>query len=180
MLRHEHRSYLGETFDIHGGGMDLIFPHHENEIAQSEGASGKPFSTYWLHNGFIKVDDEKMSKSLGNFFTIRDILKLYDPEVLRFFVLQSHYRSPLDYSEEGLKEARLAMNRPTKPSRRSAISLLPTRHSGQSRRKRINCPRKRRLFWRKSGCYPCASGREWTMISTQPAPWATSLKPSGR
>jgi cysteinyl-tRNA synthetase len=103
--------FLGETFDIHGGGEDLVFPHHENEIAQSEGASGKPFSRYWLHNGFIKVDHEKMSKSLGNFITIRDILKLYHPEVLRFFVLQSHYRSPLDYSEEGLKEARLAMNR---------------------------------------------------------------------
>ncbi|HET6489531.1 MAG TPA: cysteine--tRNA ligase [Syntrophales bacterium] len=103
--------FLGETFDIHGGGEDLVFPHHENEIAQSEGASGKPFARYWLHNGFIKVDHEKMSKSLGNFITIRDILKLYHPEVLRFFVLQSHYRSPLDYSEESLKEARLAMNR---------------------------------------------------------------------
>jgi cysteinyl-tRNA synthetase len=103
--------FLGETFDIHGGGEDLVFPHHENEIAQSEGASGKPFSKYWLHNGFIKVDHEKMSKSLGNFITIRDILKLYHPEVLRFFVLQSHYRSPLDYSEESLKEARLAINR---------------------------------------------------------------------
>ena len=103
--------FLGETFDIHGGGEDLIFPHHENEIAQSEGASGKPFSRYWLHNGFIKVNHEKMSKSLGNFITIRDILKLYHPEVLRFFVLQSHYRSPLDYSEEGLKEARVALNR---------------------------------------------------------------------
>jgi cysteinyl-tRNA synthetase len=103
--------FLGETFDIHGGGEDLVFPHHENEIAQSEGASGKPFARYWLHNGFIKVDHEKMSKSLGNFITIRDIIKLYDPEVLRLFVLQSHYRSPLDYSEEGLKESRLAMNR---------------------------------------------------------------------
>ena len=103
--------FLGETFDIHGGGEDLVFPHHENEIAQSEGASGKPFARYWLHNGFIKVDHEKMSKSLGNFITIRDILKQYHPEVLRFFVLQSHYRSPLDYSEDSLKEARLAMNR---------------------------------------------------------------------
>ncbi len=103
--------FLGETFDIHGGGEDLIFPHHENEIAQSEGASGKPFAKYWLHNGFIKVDHEKMSKSLGNFITIRDILNVYHPEVVRFFVLQSHYRSPLDYSEEALKEARAALNR---------------------------------------------------------------------
>ncbi|OPY07914.1 MAG: Cysteine--tRNA ligase [Syntrophaceae bacterium PtaB.Bin038] len=103
--------FLGETFDIHGGGEDLIFPHHENEIAQSEGASGKPFARYWLHNGFIKVDHEKMSKSLGNFITIRDILKSHHPEVVRFFVLQGHYRSPLDFSEEALNEARFAMNR---------------------------------------------------------------------
>jgi cysteinyl-tRNA synthetase len=103
--------FLGETFDIHGGGEDLIFPHHENEIAQSEGASGKTFAKYWLHNGFIKVDHEKMSKSLGNFTTIREILKHCHPEVLRFFVLQSHYRSPLDYSDEALNEARTAMNR---------------------------------------------------------------------
>ena len=103
--------FLGETFDIHGGGEDLVFPHHENEIAQSEGASGKPFAKYWLHNGFIKVDHEKMSKSLGNFITIRDILKDHHPEVVRFFVLQGHYRSPLDFSEEALNEARFAMNR---------------------------------------------------------------------
>jgi cysteinyl-tRNA synthetase len=103
--------FLGETFDIHGGGEDLVFPHHENEIAQSEGASGKPFAKYWLHNGFIKVDHEKMSKSLGNFVTIRDILKVCHPEILRFFVLQSHYRSPLDFSDEVLNEARIAMNR---------------------------------------------------------------------
>jgi cysteinyl-tRNA synthetase len=103
--------FLGETFDIHGGGEDLVFPHHENEIAQSEGASGKTFARYWLHNGFIKVDHEKMSKSLGNFVTIKDILRLYHPEVLRFFVLQSHYRSPLDYSDEALGDARIAMNR---------------------------------------------------------------------
>ena len=103
--------FLGETFDIHGGGEDLVFPHHENEIAQSEGASGKPFARYWLHNGFIKVDHEKMSKSLGNFITIRDILKVHHPEVVRFFVLQGHYRSPLDFSEEALNEARHALNR---------------------------------------------------------------------
>ncbi len=103
--------YLGETLDIHGGGEDLIFPHHENEIAQSEGATGKPFARYWLHNGFVRVNSEKMSKSLGNFFTIRDILQKYHPEVLRFFFLQSHYRSPVDFSDAALNEARQGMNR---------------------------------------------------------------------
>lgn len=102
---------LGETFDIHGGGRDLIFPHHENEIAQSEGASGKPFVKYWLHNGFVNVDKEKMSKSLGNFFTIRDILQKYDPEVVRFFILSAHYRSPVDFSDQNLKEARIGLSR---------------------------------------------------------------------
>ncbi|MEJ2525561.1 MAG: cysteine--tRNA ligase [Desulfuromonadales bacterium] len=104
-------SLLGETFDIHGGGRDLIFPHHENEIAQSEGASGKPFVKYWLHNGFVNVNQEKMSKSLGNFFTIRDILKKYDPEVVRFFILTAHYRSPIDFSDQNLKEARIGLTR---------------------------------------------------------------------
>jgi cysteinyl-tRNA synthetase len=102
---------LGETFDIHGGGQDLQFPHHENEIAQSCGATGKPFVNLWMHNGFIRVDDEKMSKSLGNFFTIRDVLKEYQPEVVRFFILSSHYRSPLNYSDANLKEARTALAR---------------------------------------------------------------------
>lgn len=103
--------YLGETFDIHGGGKDLVFPHHENEIAQSEGATGKPFVKYWLHNGFVNVNHEKMSKSLGNFFTIRDILKEYDAEVLRFFILTAHYRSPIDFSDQNLDEARLGLTR---------------------------------------------------------------------
>jgi cysteinyl-tRNA synthetase len=102
---------LGETFDIHGGGRDLIFPHHENEIAQSEGATGKPFARYWLHNGFVNVNQEKMSKSLGNFFTIRDILKSYDAEVLRFFILTAHYRSPIDFSDQNLAEARHGLSR---------------------------------------------------------------------
>jgi cysteinyl-tRNA synthetase len=102
---------LGDTFDIHGGGRDLIFPHHENEIAQSEGASGKPFVKYWLHNGFVNVNQEKMSKSLGNFFTIRDILKSYDAEVVRFFVLTAHYRSPIDFSYQNLEESRLGLTR---------------------------------------------------------------------
>ncbi len=103
--------YLGDTFDIHGGGEDLVFPHHENECAQSEGATGKTLARYWIHNGFVRVNSEKMSKSLGNFFTIRDILKQYDPEVLRLFLLQSHYRSPVDFSDAALAEARQGMNR---------------------------------------------------------------------
>jgi len=102
---------LGESFDIHGGGADLAFPHHENEIAQSEGATGKPFAQLWMHNGFINVDNEKMSKSLGNFFTIRDVLKEYDAETVRFFVVRSHYRSPLNYSDVHLDDARAALKR---------------------------------------------------------------------
>ena len=102
---------LGETFDIHGGGMDLQFPHHENEIAQSEGASGRPFVRYWLHNGFLNVDNEKMSKSLGNFFTIRDVLQRYDGETVRFFMLRTHYRSPLNFSDTHLDDARSALRR---------------------------------------------------------------------
>lgn len=102
---------LGETFDIHGGGADLQFPHHENEIAQSEGATGKPFAQYWVHNGFLQVDGEKMSKSLNNFFTIRDVLKSYDGETLRFFMLRVHYRRPFNFSDAGLDDARLALKR---------------------------------------------------------------------
>jgi len=102
---------LGERFDIHGGGMDLQFPHHENEIAQSEGALGHPFVNYWLHNGFLNVDNEKMSKSLGNFFTIRDVLKTFDGETLRFFMLRTHYRSPFNFSDQLLDDARTALRR---------------------------------------------------------------------
>jgi cysteinyl-tRNA synthetase len=102
---------LGETFDIHGGGEDLIFPHHENEIAQSEGASGKTLANYWMHNGFVRINKEKMSKSLGNFFTIKDMLKSYQPEVLRFFMIQTHYRSPADFSGESLAESRQGLGR---------------------------------------------------------------------
>ena len=102
---------LGESFDIHGGGADLQFPHHENEIAQSEGATGKPLARTWMHNGFINVDNEKMSKSLGNFFTIREVLKAYDAETVRFFVVRSHYRSPLNYSDVHLNDARGALKR---------------------------------------------------------------------
>ncbi|MFA5915371.1 MAG: cysteine--tRNA ligase [Burkholderiales bacterium] len=102
---------LGMHFDIHGGGQDLQFPHHENEIAQSEGAHGGTFVNYWMHNGFVRVDDEKMSKSLGNFFTIREVLKQYDAEVVRFFILRAHYRSPLNYSDQHLDDARGALTR---------------------------------------------------------------------
>ncbi len=102
---------LGQTFDIHGGGADLQFPHHENEIAQSEGANGQPFARFWMHNGFINVDNEKMSKSLGNFFTIRDVLKEFDAETVRFFVVRSHYRSPLNYSDVHLSDAKGALKR---------------------------------------------------------------------
>jgi cysteinyl-tRNA synthetase len=103
--------YLGEHFDIHGGGQDLQFPHHENEIAQSEGAHGHAFVNYWVHNGFVRVDDEKMSKSLGNFFSVREVLARYDAEVVRFFILRAHYRSPLNYSDQHLDDAKAALTR---------------------------------------------------------------------
>lgn len=105
--------YLGETFDFHGGGSDLIFPHHENEIAQSQACCGHDdsFARYWLHNGFITINQEKMSKSLNNFFTVKDILEKYPAEVLRFFIIETHYRSPLDFSDERLKESQTSLNR---------------------------------------------------------------------
>jgi cysteinyl-tRNA synthetase len=102
---------LGDTFDIHGGGADLTFPHHENEIAQSEGATGHPFVKYWMHNGFVRINDEKMSKSLGNFFTVREILERYRAEEVRYFILTSQYRSPLNYDTEHLDNARAALTR---------------------------------------------------------------------
>ncbi len=111
---------LGQQFDIHGGGADLQFPHHENEIAQSEGAHQCSFVNYWMHNGFVNVDKEKMSKSLGNFFTIRDILKKYDAEVVRFFILRAHYRSPLNYSDAHLDDAKGALTRLY-----TALKILP-------------------------------------------------------
>ncbi len=105
------QKYLGETFDIHGGGRDLIFPHHENEVAQSEAATGKPFVRYWIHNGFVNIHKEKMSKSLGNILTIKEILKEWHPEVLRLFFLSHHYRSPVDYSEDSFLEAKAGLDR---------------------------------------------------------------------
>lgn len=103
--------YLGQTFDIHGGGKDLIFPHHENEIAQSEAATGHPFATYWIHNGFVNINQEKMSKSLGNFLLIRDVLKRYHTETIRLFLLSNHYRSPVDFTEKAMDEAGSALDK---------------------------------------------------------------------
>jgi cysteinyl-tRNA synthetase len=105
------KKYLGDTFDIHGGGKDLVFPHHENEIAQSCGCTGKQPVRYWVHNGFVNIDKEKMSKSLGNFFTMRDVYKKYHPEVLRLFLVSSHYRSPIDFSEKNLDDATKVLSR---------------------------------------------------------------------
>ena len=105
------KRYLGAHFDIHGGGQDLQFPHHENEIAQSEGAHDHEFVNYWMHNGFVRVDDQKMSKSLGNFFTVREVLSKYDAEVIRFFILRAHYRSPLNYSDTHLDDAKSGLTR---------------------------------------------------------------------
>jgi cysteinyl-tRNA synthetase len=102
---------LGESFDIHGGGADLQFPHHENEIAQSEGAFNKPMAKYWMHNGFVNIDNEKMSKSLGNFFTIREVLQQFDAETIRFFIVRAHYRSPLNYSDVHLEDAHASLKR---------------------------------------------------------------------
>jgi cysteinyl-tRNA synthetase len=102
---------LGDTFDIHGGGVDLKFPHHENEIAQSCAATGAPFVKLWMHNGFVRIDDEKMSKSLGNFFTVRDVLKVHHPEVVRYFLIASHYRGPINYSNDNLLQSRAALDR---------------------------------------------------------------------
>ncbi len=107
------RRYLGETIDIHSGGIDLCFPHHENEIAQSEAANGKPFANYWMHNAFLNIDNQKMSKSLGNFFTVRDAAKTYGYEVIRFFMLSAHYRTPVNYSQESLEQAQAALGRIT-------------------------------------------------------------------
>jgi cysteinyl-tRNA synthetase len=112
---------LGQTFDIHGGGADLQFPHHENEIAQSEGATGKPLASIWMHNGFVTRDHEKMSKSLGNFFTIRDILARFDAETTRFFIVRAHYRSALNYSDAHLEDARSALRRLY-----TALALVPS------------------------------------------------------
>jgi len=128
--------YLGETLDIHGGGLDLVFPHHENEIAQAEALTGKPFVHYWLHNGFLTVNREKMSKSLGNFFTIKEVTARYDPEVVRLFLVSSHYRSPIDFSDAQLEEAKARLKRI-----HNAIDLL-MRRLEEARRAEAQTPRR--------------------------------------
>jgi cysteinyl-tRNA synthetase len=145
--------YLGQPFDIHGGGRDLIFPHHENEIAQSEGALGRPLARFWLHNGFLNINQEKMSKSLGNFFTIREILEEFDAAALRHYFLASHYRSPMDFSKEGLSEAARATDRIYETIERLDHSTTAREHAVLIRR--------------------CSNhfGKRWTMISTRHAPW---------
>ena len=143
-------SLLGTHFDMHGGGMDLKFPHHENEIAQSCAASGDRFVNLWMHNGFVNVDDEKMSKSLGNFFTVREVLpRLRHPEVLRFFVLSSHYRGPINFSLEQLEQA--------------DATLRPHVHGAARRRPR--CPSPASVYTAR------AFGRPWTMTSIPPRRW---------
>ena len=138
---------LGDSFDIHGGGNDLEFPHHENEIAQSEAATGKPYAKSWLHCGMITINGEKMSKSLGNFFTIREVLEKYHPEVVRYLLIASHYRSPINYSEENLREAKAALDR--------FYNALK------------GCPRRRR---RKRRSMSSASPRRWTTTSIPRVP----------
>lgn len=138
---------LGETFDIHGGGPDLVFPHHENEIAQSEAATGKQYANAWMHAGAVRVDGEKMSKSLGNFFTIREVLEKYHPEVVRYLLVSSHYRSPINYSEESLKEAKGALERFYTASKA--------------------CRKPRLLAARRSSS---VSARRWTTTSTRRKP----------
>ena len=149
---------LGNHFDIHGGGADLQFPHHENEIAQSEGATGEPFVNLWMHNGFVRINEEKMSKSLGNFFTVREILERYRPEEVRYFILTSQYRSPLNYDDESLQGARAALTRLY-----TGLRGLPP----------VSSRRGRGL----SGALPRAP---WTMTSTPRLPWRSSSTWCGR
>lgn len=128
--------HLGNHFDIHGGGMDLQFPHHENEIAQSEGATGEPFVNLWMHNGFVRINEEKMSKSLGNFFTVREVLDRYAPEVIRYFILASHYRSPLNYSDQQLDTAKQALDRLYTALRGFTLTQIP--HADTKYRERFH------------------------------------------
>ena len=150
---------LGTHFDIHGGGQDLQFPHHENEIAQSEGAHGGTFVNYWMHNGFVRVDDEKMSKSLGNFFTIREVLKQYDAEVVRFFILRAHYRSPLNYSDQHLDDAKSALTRLY-----TALKTCPPQ-AVDDRLERSRAPARFRAQWTTIS----TRRRRWRCCSTWPA-----------
>ena len=150
---------LGEHFDIHGGGMDLQFPHHENEIAQSEAASGRPFVNVWMHNGFLNVDNEKMSKSLGNFFTIRDVLKRYDGETLRFFMLRTHYRSPFNFSDAHLDDARSVAAPPLHRARRVERADGAARSTGRAARRGVPRGDERRLQHARRRAPCCSSWR---------------------
>ncbi len=125
-------AYLGETLDIHAGGADLIFPHHENEIAQSEAVTQKPFARYWMHNGFVNVDEEKMSKSLGNFFTVRDVLERHDPQVLRYLLLSVHYRSPINFAEAILSDSRRRVRYQYETLQRAERTLKSLRDEGET------------------------------------------------
>ena len=158
---------LGERFDIHGGGMDLQFPHHENEIAQSEGAMGHPFVNVWMHNGFLNVDDEKMSKSLGNFFTIEDVLKRYDGETLRFFMLRTHYRSQFNFSDTNLDDARSALRRLY-----TALDAVPAGESFSTMPCAASSSRMRSASAKSRACLAAARAamRCWMALSSKPAP----------
>ena len=194
---------LGEHFDIHGGGQDLIFPHHENEIAQSEGAHGHTFVNYWMHNGFVRVDNEKMSKSLGNFFTVREVLAKYDPEVVRFFIVRAHYRSPLNYSDQHLDDARAALARlytalrDTPPATRRHRLEQPLRGAlsrrderrfqhGGSERRAVRTGERGQSHPRRGGCRPAqgAGGRAGPAaarpvgVSSGRGDWRASCRPS--
>ena len=127
------RVYLGETFDIHGGGADLIFPHHENEIAQSQMANHAPFARYWVHNGLINIDHEKMSKSLGNFLTVRDILQSTDAQAIRYFLLATHYRAPMQYTAVALQEAETRVRYVYETLERLRVALTPGPQEGPYR-----------------------------------------------
>jgi cysteinyl-tRNA synthetase len=144
--------FSAKPFDIHGGGKDLIFPHHENEIAQSEAAHGKPFARYWMHNGFVNIDNEKMSKSLNNFLMIKDILQAYHPETVRLFLLSSHYRSPIDFSDQNLKES----------EKGAGQNLWAGSTPGSGGRLTTDQTMK------QGGDYWSASVKPWTMTSTRP------------
>lgn len=161
--------YLGETFDIHGGGQDLIFPHHENEQAQSMAASGRPLARYWVHNGFVTIRGEKMSKSLGNFLTIREMVRRFHPEAVRLFLLSRHYRTPLDYSEEALQEAQNHLHR--------LYQLVKDLEQPEERWQRGEQGigrRKKSRNWRDwSGNSRKNLTRPWRMISIPPKPWGT-------
>ena len=189
---------LGDSFDIHGGGQDLQFPHHENGIAQSEGATGQPFARVWMHNGFVQVEEEKMSKSLGNFFTVREVLHRYQAEEVRCFLLASHYRSPLHYSRENLEHARQALTRlylalrdcpeggqPGRQGCRATAEVQdePGRQGCRAFAEVQDEPGRQggRAFAEVQDARPVqedrlrrASARPWTMTSTPPRPWPCS------